>query len=296
VKDRRRERAELGPALSNGPGARRDTALLEQWCRASRERRAPRTLVIVAHPDDDILGLGARLRFVAGQVDIAYVTDGAPAAALFYHPLGFETREQYARARRAEAQRALHLAGVPEGRAHELGVVDQRALYELGRVVRAVLGLTRGLAPDVLLTHAYEGGHPDHDATACAVHAASSLLGLEGGRAPVVLEFAGYYAGGADLVRGEFSPGSGPSGVRLELDAETQQYKRALLSCHQSQAPVWQAFPLSHELFRVAPRYDFSQPPSDGFYYDRVDWGASGSEFLRRAPPALASLGVEARC
>jgi N-acetylglucosamine malate deacetylase 2 len=290
------ERVDLGCSQAEQQVEPRSAELLERWCGAARARPAPRTLVIVAHPDDDVLGLGARLRFVREQVDIVYVTDGAPEPPAFYRPLGFETREQYAEGRRREARRALRLAGVPEGHVHELGVVDQRAAHDIQRVARAIVELVRLLSPDALLTHAYEGGHPDHDATACAAHAACGLLDLQRGRVPALLEFASYYASGNELVRGEFSPGSGPSAIRLELDAQARQFKRALLRCHASQEPVWQAFPLSHELFRVAPRYDFSQPPAAPFHYDRVDWGVSGSEFSSRASQALGALGVEVLC
>ena len=41
--------------------------------------------------------------------------------------------------------------------------------------------------PDVVLTHAYEGGHSDHDATAFAVHLAAGVMRREGGKAPLSL-------------------------------------------------------------------------------------------------------------
>ena len=53
------------------------------------------------------------------------------------------------------------------------GVVEVAREQALARVLRPLLAGTR-----VVVTHAYEGGHPDHDAVAFAVHAAvAEVLG-----------------------------------------------------------------------------------------------------------------------
>jgi LmbE family N-acetylglucosaminyl deacetylase len=61
---------------------------------------------------------------------------------------------------------------------------------------------------EVVLSHPYEGGHPDHDATAFAVHAACRLMARRVGGSPRIVEFACYHAGEGSLRTGEFLPGS----------------------------------------------------------------------------------------
>jgi LmbE family N-acetylglucosaminyl deacetylase len=266
--------------------------LLDRWCEGER-RRLPRLLVFAAHPDDDVLGLGGRLERVAGAIDVAIVSDGAPDSPEYYRSLGFASREGYARARRAEAAAALRRAGVPEGHLHELGVVDQTVARHLDGVSSMAMRLIARLAPDAVMTHAYEGGHPDHDATACAVHTALHELARAGAEVPALLEFASYHRQGPRLAFGEFIAG-GPMPVRrMAIDVEARARKLELLELHATQAHVWRDFPLDHEDFRVAPRYDFRRPPAAPFHYDDVDWGLSGKQFLEQVRRCLSQRNIE---
>jgi N-acetylglucosamine malate deacetylase 2 len=272
--------------------ANRARALLQRWCRAPLAGSAPRVLCIVAHPDDEVLGLGARMASVAAELHVAYVSDGAPENECFYRPLGFERREHYAAARRTEARRALELAGVAGARAHELGVTDQQVTPALERVVDWLVSLIPTVAPEAVLTHAYEGGHPDHDATACAVHVALECLG----RSRPLWEFASYHLRGAELVRGQFIGEAGCGQECVVLDGVARQRKLRLLECHATQREFWSTFPLDAEHFRPAPRYDFKSPPAAPFFYDRVDWGVSGAAFLAGARRLLAAHGIAEPC
>src|SRR5579884_3139348 len=76
-----------------------------------------------------------------------------------------------------ELRSALAIAGVDGSQLIRLGVPDQE-------VCRSLVATTQGLAHlfkvhniEIVLTHAFEGGHPDHDGVAFCVHAASRLLG-----------------------------------------------------------------------------------------------------------------------
>jgi LmbE family N-acetylglucosaminyl deacetylase len=253
-------------------------------------------LAVVAHPDDEVLGLGARMAAVAGELCVAYVSDGAPADPRFYRPLGYEQREQYAAARRQEARQGLALAGVAESRVYELGVTDQQVAPALEQVVNWLLRLLPTVSPESVLTHAYEGGHPDHDATACAVHVALERLGRGRGRWRPLWEFAGYHAAGAELIRGRFIADTGSEAERVALDPSAREFKLRLLECHATQRDFWSTFPLDAEYFRVAPRYDFGAPPAAPFFYDRVLWGVSGAQFLASSRALLGTQGLSGPC
>jgi N-acetylglucosamine malate deacetylase 2 len=281
---------QLVPSLQHGSAS----GVLDRWCDGDA-RQLPRVLVVAAHPDDDVLGLGGQLERVAAELHVAFVSDGAPDGPAYYRSLGFARRCDYAEARRAEAGAALELARVPEHHVHELGLVDQTLARQLDAAIARIARLIAAVAPDGIMTHPYEGGHPDHDATACAVHAAAFGLARAGERCPALLEFASYHARGESLAWGEFIPHPGVHTRQLTLDDHARRRKRALLSCHATQAHVWRDFPLGCERFRVAPQYDFRQPPAAPFHYDRVDWGTTGHSFLELVRGCFAARGIAGR-
>ncbi len=266
---------------------------LTRWC---SDLDTPVVLAFVAHPDDDVLGFGGRLSFVASEIHIAYLSDGAPARSEFYTCHGFRTRIEYARARRREAHCALELAGVPSSRVCELGAVDQQVAYDLSRLTNAAKALIERVEPEVVLTHAYEGGHPDHDAAACLVHAALRQIARTHSQRPALIEFPSYHQQNGALVYGEFLPVLGTVERSVSLDAAARGRKLRMLQCHSTQIEVWRNFPLEVERFRVAPEYDFTHPPGAPFHYDEVDWGVSGEQFLGRARGTLHQLGIDGPC
>lgn len=66
--------------------------------------------VIAAHPDDEIIGVGAHLALWKG-VRILYVTDGAPRDMRDAVAAGCVEREAYAGRRRRESRVALAMVG-----------------------------------------------------------------------------------------------------------------------------------------------------------------------------------------
>src|SRR5262245_55637960 len=139
-----------------------------------RESRAP-VMFVAAHPDDEVLGASSKL----GQNPTAlvvHVTDGAPRDMGDAHACGFATRHEYADARRREAREALARAGVDPARILSLEIVDQEAALALEPLARRLAWLFDVCGTGLIYTHPYEGGHPDHDAAAFAVHAARALL------------------------------------------------------------------------------------------------------------------------
>jgi LmbE family N-acetylglucosaminyl deacetylase len=258
-------------------------------------------LVVVAHPDDETLGAGALIQGLAGSgpVFVLHTTDGAPRDMRDASAAGCATRGAYAEARRREAEAALALAGVQPGRVACLGYVDQELSLALASAARRLASQVRAVAPDVVLTHAYEGGHPDHDGTAFAVHAALALIAAEAGagrqRSPVLLEMGLYHERDGRIRRVELPPAPGGPVVTCALDAEAAERKRAMCDRYLTQREVLRGFPLDVERFRRAPRHDFTAPPLPGpLHYERFPWGFTGARWRRLAAEALGALGLAA--
>ena len=258
---------------------------------AADEAWSKGVLIVAAHPDDETLGAGGVLPHLP-LLAIAHVTDGAPADPRWWGDPAFRSRDEYAYARRVELNRALELAAIPPGRDRALGYRDQRAMHHLADIADDVARLIDELRPGVVLTHSYEGGHPDHDAAAFAVHAARELAG---GNAPAVVELALYHADEKGIATGDFLPGDADV-VSIPLSRVDQERKRRMLACFATQAATVALFPeLGVERFRRAPEYDFTQPPHAGtLYYERFDFGITGAEWRALAAGALDALGIGA--
>ncbi|HET8654666.1 MAG TPA: PIG-L family deacetylase [Longimicrobiaceae bacterium] len=252
-------------------------------------------LLVVAHPDDETIGAGALLPHLL-DARILHLTDGAPLERRWWGDPSPGTREEYARLRRAELRAALTLAGFPDERVHSLGLVDQGASADLTRLARDLRDVIADLRPELVLTHPYEGGHPDHDASAFAVHTACGVLAIEGSRPPRIAEFTSYHAGrNGELVTGDFVEPRGGDVARIVLTTEERALKRRMLDCFASQRNTLAAFAVEVECFRPAPSYDFTRPPHPGeLHYERFQWGVTGPEWRERASSALAELGLPA--
>jgi hypothetical protein len=64
------------------------------------------------------------------------------------------------------------------------------------------------------------------------------------------------------------------------LSPEEQAIKTQMFAAYPSQAEVLKNFPVSEEMFRDAPTYNFRLPPHEGpLLYERWGWGISGAEW-----------------
>ncbi len=126
---------------------------------------------------------------------------------------------------------ALALAEVGAEQLISFGVPDQETSLPLTGLTVRLAGALASLRCEAVLTHPYEGGHPDHDGVAFAVHAACRLLTRRGGRPPAILEFTSYYAGPeGGLAVGEFLPADRVAEVVVAL-SEGERTWRCTASC-----------------------------------------------------------------
>ncbi|MGH9514134.1 MAG: PIG-L deacetylase family protein [Terriglobales bacterium] len=265
---------------------------LQNWNQLSRQLQTTRPdsslriLVLAAHPDDETIGASVLLsRFP--QVFVAFLTDGAPRDTQFWSKGLCGSREAYAETRRQEACQALAYVGVCRQSVFWLGGVDQEAAFEIGSLAGELAKLIAEMRPEIVITHAYEGGHPDHDSAAVIARIAISSFGI----LPLLMEMTSYHARDGRCETGEFLNSDPSFEVCFELSNEDRERKRRMMDAHASQRLVLESFPIDHERFRFAPEYNFSEPPHSGkLWYECMGWPMTAVRWCELATSALAGL------
>jgi LmbE family N-acetylglucosaminyl deacetylase len=241
--------------------------------------------IVAAHPDDETIGLGGQFAALNDPY-LIHLTDGAPRST--------PDREAYAALRRRELEEAMDIAGMDRRRCLELGAVDQESSFSLSCLTRLLAARLAEIRPEVIISHPYEGGHPDHDSCAFVVQTAVQVLA--GRCSPARVEFSSYHNGSpfsdcAYMTVGEFLPG--PPVATILLAPCAQERKQRMFGCFETQRHVLERFPIDRERFRPAPWYEFSLPPHPGrlFYQDK-NWGVIETEWRRLAASAEEDLGL----
>jgi N-acetylglucosamine malate deacetylase 2 len=265
------------------------TECLDWFCDVAPDSARFSVTLVAAHPDDEIIGAGVQLSKL-GRATVLFLTDGAPRNTGDAWLAGFSSVRQYAEARSSEALSALSLCGLSQQQVLSLRIPDQEAARNLVFVSRSMASILQRLASDIVVTHPYEGGHPDHDSAAFCVRAASALLRRARRKPPTaILEFTSYHARGDGIESGRFLTNGG--GVKaLRLTAGEQRLKRELFARYATQCQVLLQFGVSIEAFRLAPEYDFTKLPEAPIYYDRFDWGLRSAEWPGLVADAIHEL------
>jgi LmbE family N-acetylglucosaminyl deacetylase len=249
-----------------------------------------RAAVVAAHPDDETLGFGVGMTRLA-DLTLIHVTDGAPSNMADARRAGFRSRSAYAEARVKELDAALAVLGVVPNQRLRYGVRDQQASERLA-------DLTRRLASDLtdfdlVITHPYEGGHPDHDAAAFAVQTACVLLARSARTPPRRWEFAGYHKADGQARAGRFAPARFAPEHRLAMSADDATRRGRAMACFETQLDVLTRFGAPDERVRRAPVYDFTRPPPPGAaLYDDWGWPVTAALWRDRARAAQRELGL----
>jgi LmbE family N-acetylglucosaminyl deacetylase len=252
-----------------------------------------RLLVLAAHPDDETIGVSALLGRVA-HASVVYLTDGAPRDTQFRSPHVSGSRELYACVRAEEAASALSFVEVPPERMLFLSGVDQEAISKAAELIDEFVPIIEEFQPSVIVTHPYEGGHPDHDTAALVAQVSVQVVARHGSSVPDLLEMTSYHAVEGKRSAGNFlsSPpivaGDISTAVQLKLTAEERTRKARMLGCYVSQWHVISDFPLEPERLRPAPVYDFTRPPHEGqLWYESLGWPLTGARWRDLATQTL---------
>jgi LmbE family N-acetylglucosaminyl deacetylase len=233
-----------------------------------------RTLVIVAHPDDETITCGGLLQQMQ-EPCVVFATDGAPEDEYFWGRFG--SRERYATIREDEAVAALAAVGVKEveflARQSSAALTDQRLYRALPAAFSALSAIVERRRPECLLTLAYEGGHPDHDACNFLGAQLARSAGIPLWEAPLYHRDAN---GGG--VHQEFVEEHGEV-LEYVVDGEELEAKLRMLGCYKSQFTSLPPFETGLERFRPEATYDYSRRPHAGkLNYEYWQWRMTPEE------------------
>jgi N-acetylglucosamine malate deacetylase 2 len=229
-----------------------------------------RTLVLVAHADDEAITCGALLQRMKHPF-IVFATDGAPNDKYFWERYG--SRERYAEVRRQEAAAAMAAIGVGDYDFVRLAE-DQELFRNLADAAERLRSMVNSFQPDAILTSAYEGGHPDHDACAFLAAEVGRWMGVPVFEAPLYNRFEGV-GHKQQFIIGEY-------GEPLGVTEQERMRKAQMFACYESQGDLLGFFDIDREIFRKQHAYDFSQPPHPGkLNYEVWQWPMTGADVCR---------------
>jgi LmbE family N-acetylglucosaminyl deacetylase len=216
--------------------------------------RRERILLIVAHPDDESLGAGILLQRNP-NVHVVFCTSGAPNRLSIWRRFG--SPWHYARIREREARTALRIAGNEQ--CTFLRFRDGKLYSALPRLNRRLAGIVKRWKAELIVTHAFEGGHQDHDV--CSFLCARLSQNFDVPVQEMPLYRPNPAAGG--LVYQTFATDMGEVECLQPTPAELET-KQKMVAAHKSQDAVTSEFNMSREVFRAQISHNYLQPATEG--------------------------------
>jgi LmbE family N-acetylglucosaminyl deacetylase len=223
-----------------------------------------RILLLIPHPDDEVVGAAATIARHRAQGDRffgLYLSDGIPAAEQLWR-WDRARRDDRVRRRRHEARAAAAILGIEP--LEFLGFPSRTLKAHLDEAGTQIGRFLAERTIDTIWVPAWEGGHQDHDV-------ANFLASRVAGGRPVI-EFAEYNRGGGTVLWNRFAAPNGGE-IEVRLDAGEIAVKRRLLTIYASEKANLAAARVERESCRPLPAYDYTKPPHAGrLLRERFHW------------------------
>jgi N-acetylglucosamine malate deacetylase 2 len=228
----------------------------------------------------------------ASEALVVFATDGAPPR------YGFERRfgslQRYSAARFQEAEKALK--ALPHASFQRLSAqdggcfVDQHLFLSLSKSFKSLCQLAHAFSPDLLVSHAFEGGHIDHDACHVLAWQAGRTLKLR------CLEFPLYWRSpdGKDVFQ-QFRD-DGDEEFTLDLSPGELLLKRQMLDSYATQRVVTSVFEPNAERFRPMAAADGVKPAWHGYPFENRWRPLKAGLFIAKVEEFRRSLRMEDGC
>lgn len=200
--------------------------------------RSTDILVIAAHPDDEILGLGATLhrhRKDGDKIMVTYVTNGTAGEGASWKTKVNDSKI-IAEVRFNEGLKGLKLLDILERNILCLGYPDAGTHRYLKNIARDLNKLIKKTKPKRIYVHCIEGGHSDHDITSFVVKSVCKKLKFDN-----VFEWAEYNQiqplGTRNINFANSRPTNSEVNI-IDISDEEYKLKKEMLNCHESQGVV----------------------------------------------------------
>ncbi|MFY9288806.1 MAG: PIG-L family deacetylase [Alphaproteobacteria bacterium] len=223
-----------------------------------------RILVLVPHPDDEVVACCAALEEAQTQgaeIFALYLTHGCIAEDALW-PWHRQYHDIFTTIRLAEAEATAAFLNIKP-----VGFSNRSARYvwkELKAVQHEIEMAIAAHQIDQIWVPAYEGGNPDHDALNAIGHVLQSKVS--------VLEFAEYNFFQGKAHSQEFPSTNGTEHI-IHLTEAQQKKKLAALSIYKSERKNLNYVDVQRECYRPLADYDYSKPPHPGtLWYARFQW------------------------
>lgn len=136
-----------------------------------------RILIVAAHPDDEVIGLGSVLARHAAQGDtlvLIFVTNGRGPG---WFTRGHNQR-QYVLIRSEEVRDVGNILGIPSEHLGFLGFPDGNLIHYMKPLFHDLEQIYRAVQPNRVYVQGLEGGHIDHDVTSLVAQTVMFQMGF----------------------------------------------------------------------------------------------------------------------